>query len=207
MTLRLPGGPPLGFKPAPTSRSPAASLSPSILNTFFQPKFKIMFLRAPDGDRGRDRGRGNRGASRGRGRGDRGALRDGADRGGLRGRGSRSRGRGVVVGAGPAIVEAGGAIFEADPAAVEAPTVVEAGGDVVEAGSYPLLTQAFPTLSSGRTGLLPAEHIEAIGVKRRKYGNAGRVIKLRSNHVEVKLDQGMLYHYDGMYLLYSWEDK
>jgi hypothetical protein len=82
--------------------------------------------------------------------------------------------------------------------------LVEAGGDAVEAGSYPLLS--LPTLSSSRTGPLPAEHIEATGVKRRKYGDAGRVIKLRSNHVEVKLDQGTLY-YDGMYLSYSWEDK
>jgi hypothetical protein len=50
-------------------------------------------------------------------------------------------------------------------------------------------------------------YIEATGVKRRKYGNAGRVIKLRSNHVEVKLDQKTIFHYDGMYLSYSWEDK
>ncbi|KAN0109848.1 argonaute-like protein [Russula decolorans] len=47
------------------------------------------------------------------------------------------------------------------------------------------------------------EHVEATGVKRRKYGNAGRLIKLCSNHVEVKLDQGTLYHYDGMYLSHS----
>ncbi|KAN0123202.1 hypothetical protein V8E52_003155 [Russula decolorans] len=42
----------------------------------------------------------------------------------------------------------------------------------------------------------PSEYIEATGIKRREYGNAGRVIKLCSNHVEVKLDQGTLYHYD-----------
>jgi hypothetical protein len=53
----------------------------------------------------------------------------------------------------------------------------------------------------------PSEYIEATGIKRREYGNAGRVIKLCSNHVEVKLDQGTLYHYDGMYLSYFWEDK
>jgi hypothetical protein len=76
---------------------------------------------------------------------------------------------------------------------------------VVQAGTYPLL--ALPTLSSGRTGPLLAEHIEATGVKRRKYVNTGRVIKLRSNHVEVKLDQGNLYHYGGMYPSYFWEDK
>ena len=72
---------------------------------------------------------------------------------------------------------------------------------VVEAGTHPLLT--LPTLSSGRTGPLLAEHIEATGVKGRKYVNTGRVIKFRSNHVEVKLDQGYLYHYDGMYLSHS----
>jgi hypothetical protein len=64
-----------------------------------------------------------------------------------------------------------------------------------------------PTLSSGRTGPLPAEHTMATGVRRRKYGNAGRIIKLRSNHVEVKLDQKTWYHYDGMCLSYSWEDR
>jgi len=172
-----------------------------------------MFLGAARPDRGRGRGRGNRGAGRG------------ADRGGPRGRDNHSRGRGVVVTAGStlvdapadietgaAAVEAGGAVVEAGPATLEVPSVVEAGaanveavGDVVEAGSYPLLT--LPTLSSGRTGPLPAEHIKAIGVKRRKYGNKGKVIKLRSNHVEVKLSQGSLYHYDGMYLSYSREDN
>ena len=170
------------------------------------------------------RGRGNRGAGRGSGRGYRRIPRGGADRGWPRGRGSHSRGRGVVVEAGsasveaPAAAEAGSAIVEAPAAAeagsaiVEAPAAVEvgaatvgAGGDVVEAGSDPLLS--LPTLSSGRTGPLPAEHIKATGVKRRKYGNAGRVIKLRSNHVEVKLDQRTLYQYDGMYLSYPWEDN
>jgi hypothetical protein len=164
------------------------------------------------------RGRVNRGTGHDRGRGYRGGPRGGADRGWPRGRVNRSRGRGVAIEAGattaeaPAVVEAGAATVEA-PAAVEAGAatveaggaVVEAGGDVVEAGSYPLLS--LPTLSSGRTGPLPAEQTRAIGVRRRKYGNAGRFIKLCSNHVEVKLDQGTLYHYDGMYLSYSWEDK
>ena len=145
-------------------------------------------------DYGYGRGRGNRGAGRGRGRGYRGGPRGGADRGLPRGRGNRSRGRGVEA---PAVVETGAAAIEVGGA------VVEASGTAVEAG--PLLSR--PTLSSGRTGPLPAEHIEATGVKRRKYGNAGRLIKLCSNHVEVKLDQGTLYHYDGMYLSYSWEDK
>jgi hypothetical protein len=149
-----------------------------------------------DSDYGFGRGRGNRGAGRGSGRGYRGGPRGGADRGWHRGRGSHSlghsRGRGVVVAAGAATVEAGGA-------------VVGAGGDVGEAGSDPLLS--FPTLSPGRTGPLPAEHTKATGVKRRKYGNDGELIKLCSNHLKVELDQGTLYQYDGMYLSYSWEDK
>jgi hypothetical protein len=55
---RLDRGPSLGFKPAPTLRSSAGSLFlPPIFNTFFQPTFKGMSLRAapPDDDRGRGR--------------------------------------------------------------------------------------------------------------------------------------------------------
>jgi hypothetical protein len=114
----------------------------------------------------------------------------------------RDRGRGVVV-------EVRSPVIDLEAAGVVEPkagtATVDVGRDVVEGGSNPLLTLS--ALSSRRTGPLPAEHIEATGVKRRKYGNAGRIVKLRSNHVEVKLDQKMLYHYDGMYVLYSWEDK
>ncbi len=35
---------------------------------------------------------------------------------------------------------------------------------------------------------LPAEHIEATGIKRQQYGNAGRTIRLRNGYAEVKLD-------------------
>jgi hypothetical protein len=135
---------------------------------------------------GNGRGRGSPGAGRGRARSYRGVPRGGADRGAPRGRGNRGGERGVVV--------------EASSPIIEAPA-----GDVAEAGSYPLFT--LPTLSSGRTGPLPAEHVKATGVKRQDPGTAGRVIKLRSNHVEVKLDLKMLCQYDGMYLSYSWEDK
>lgn len=128
-------------------------------------------------DRGNGRGRGN---GFGRGRGDGGGPRGGGDRGGPRGGGGRGRGRGRGA-------------------------FVEPGGAAVAAGGHPL--PVMPTLSSGRTGPLPVDHIQAIGVKRQQYGNAGELIKLRSNHVEVKLDQGTIYHYDGKYLLYSCEDK
>lgn len=155
------------------------------------------------------RGRGNRGAGHGRGRGYRGGSRGGADRGWQRGRGSRSRGRGVVVEDGAATAEAPpSSAVDTGPVNVEPEAggaVIGTGGDVVEAGSYPLLTH--PTLSSGPTGPLPAEHVEATGVRRRKYGNAGRHCKLVSNHLKVILNQKTLYQYDGMYLSYSWEDK
>jgi hypothetical protein len=137
---------------------------------------------------GYGRGRaGSPGAGRGLARGYRGVPYGGADRGAPRGRGSLGRGRGVLV--------------EASSPTIEAPAV-EVGGDVVEASLL-----ALPTLSSGRTGPLPAEHVEATGVKRPKPGNRGKVIRVRSNHVEVKLDLKMLYQYDGMYLSYAWEDK
>jgi len=161
-------------------------------------------------DYGSGRGHGNRGAGRGRWRGDLGGPRGGVDRGASRGRRNRSRGRGVIAEAGPTHVQAVSGIVDA-PAVVGASAVVEAGGAVieagddmiVEAGGHALLT--LPTLSSGRTGPLPAGPTEATGVKRRGFGNAGRTIKLRSNHVEVKLDQVALFHYDGVYLSYSWE--
>jgi hypothetical protein len=76
------------------------------------------------------------------------------------------------------------------------PSVIEAGAAAVEAGSHPLILS---TLSSGRTGPVPAEHIAATGVKRRQYGNARRSIRLRC-HIEVELDQRTLCHYDDVVL-------
>lgn len=143
----------------------------------------------PGGSEYRGRGRG-RGFSRGRG--DRGGPRGGSDRGGSRGRGNRSRGDSFIVETGAATVETAGA-------------AVGAGDTAIEAGGHHL--PMFPTLSAGRTAPLPAEHIQATGEKRKQYGNAGRVIKLRSNHVEVKLDQGTLYQYDGKYLSYFSVDR
>jgi hypothetical protein len=172
-------------------------------------------------DYGSIRSFGNRGSGRGRGRGDRGSLRGGSDRGGYRGRDDRSRDRGIVVDASltaspavvveddpaivveddPAVVVGAGpsVVVEADPAVVvEADTAdVGAGAATVEAGGHFL---TLPTLSRGRTGPLPAEHTAATGVRRRQYGNAGRSIKLISNHFEFKFDQKTLYHYDGMYI-------
>ncbi|KAI0289730.1 argonaute-like protein [Russula brevipes] len=54
--------------------------------------------------------------------------------------------------------------------------------------------------SLARQDILAAAHDQAIGVGRPGYGTEGRQIKLFSNHVEVKFDHGMIYHYDGIYL-------
>ena len=132
----------------------------------------------------------------GRNRGNRGfgvgGPRGGSDRGRSRGRGNRGRGHSFVAETDAATVETDGA-------------AVGAGDTTIEAGSHHL--PIFPTLSAGQTGALPAEHIQATGEKRKQYGNAGRVIKLRSNHVEVKLDQGTIYQYDGKYLSYFSADR
>ncbi len=131
------------------------------------------------GDYGSGRSFGSRGPGRGRGPGDRASVHGGSDRGDHRGRDDRSRGRGVVVEAGPTVVEASPAVVEASPAVVvEAdPAVIEAGAAAVEAGSHTLILS---TLSSGQTGPLPAEHIAATGVKRRQYENlSGWTLRLR----------------------------
>jgi hypothetical protein len=69
------------------------------------------------------------------------------------------------------------------------------GGGGFPAGGHPAGGPAV-----GRVGVspsLPAPHVEAVGVPRPSYGNAGMPISLYSNHVEVQLTQGMIYHYDG----------
>jgi hypothetical protein len=59
-----------------------------------------------------------------------------------------------------------------------------------------------------RVGLpLPAPHVESTGVRRPGFANRGRRIILRSNHVEVELNQGTIYHYDGACLSSSYKDK
>lgn len=141
---------------------------------------------------GSERGGGPGGSDHGYGRGGNRGFRVGGPRGGSdrersRGRGNRGRGHSLVAETGAATVETAGA-------------TVGAGDTTIEAGGHDL--PIFPTLSAGRTGQLPAEHVQSTGEKRKQYGNAGRAIKLRSNHVEVKLDQGTLYHYDGKYLSY-----
>ena len=58
-------------------------------------------------------------------------------------------------------------------------------------------------LSSHREALpsqLPGDQTQAIGVRRSSYGNAAeRRVRVVTNFVKVEVDQGMIYHYDGMY--------
>jgi hypothetical protein len=128
---------------------------------------------------GRSRGRGGgRGGERGGGRGgDRGGGRGGF-RGGFRGGGDRGAGRG----------RGGGGRGRGRGAGSGAGGATPAGG---------------PQLLTGREGSpprLPADHIQAVGVRRSGYGNAAeRRIMVYSNHVNVELDQGTVHHYDGMY--------
>jgi hypothetical protein len=63
-----------------------------------------------------------------------------------------------------------------------------------------MLSNRFQEPSLARQDILAAVYDQAIGVGRPGYGNAGRRIKLFSNHIEVKLDHGMIYHYDSIYL-------
>ena len=159
------------------------------------------------GDRGRggERGRG-RGGDRGGGRGsERGGGRGGSDRGDSRGRGNLGgRGRGGPGGWGPGGDRGGFRGGGGRGRGRGRGAVVEAGGPI-GAGGQPL--PIIPQLSAGQTGPLPADHVQAIGVKRQQYGNAGRLIKLRSNHIEIKLNPGTVHHYDGMYLSYSCENR
>lgn len=135
-----------------------------------------------DFDRGRGRGRG-RGGDRGGGRGgggDRG--RGGFDRGGGRGGGDRGRG-GFDRGGGRGGFDHG--------RGRGGPGGPPRGGPGAFRGGGP------PAVA--RT-LAPAPHVRAVGVKRPGHGTAGRMVEIFTNHFAAKLDQGIIYHYDGMRL-------
>ena len=55
--------------------------------------------------------------------------------------------------------------------------------------------------------LVPAGHVQPISVQRPAHGNedGGKPIKVITNHFElgIKLDQGTIYHYDGMSSFFS----
>ncbi|KAH9045384.1 argonaute-like protein [Lactarius pseudohatsudake] len=48
-----------------------------------------------------------------------------------------------------------------------------------------------------------AAHISAIGVRRTGRGTAGWPVKVLTNNFAIELNQGTIYHYDGMYLFFS----
>ena len=52
------------------------------------------------------------------------------------------------------------------------------------------------TPSQGGPGL-PSSHVTTIGVKRTAFGTAGRAVQVATNHFEVRIPQGIIYHYDG----------
>lgn len=157
---------------------------PISLSAFFHRLFMVPPKGAPgDFERGRGRGRGgDRGAGRGggdRGRGggrggfDRGGARGGFDRGGGRGGFDRGRGRGGPGGPG-------------GPRGGTPPR----GGAAFRGGGPPAVPRT----------LAPAPHVRAVGVKRPGHGTAGRMVEIFTNHFAASLDQGTIYHYDGMRL-------
>jgi hypothetical protein len=135
---------------------------------------------SPEAGRGRG-GRGGRGGGRGGFRGGRGGFRGGDDRGSGRGRGRGRGDRGAGGGSG------GGNRGRSRGA----------GGP---SGATPSYGPQLELTSHRETLQIPDVHIQAIGEKRKGYGTAAeRRVRVISNHVEVKLDQGFIYHYDGMY--------
>lgn len=59
---------------------------------------------------------------------------------------------------------------------------------------------AISTVSS--TSVMPAEHVQTIGVRRPGIGTAGRALKVITNHWEVtSAPDTLVYQYDGMFLL------
>ena len=117
------------------------------------------------------------GRGRGRGRGSRGGF----DRGGSRG-GSPACGSSPVRGpprGGPGGPRGGGA-----PQGAPLPT-----------GSAP----------AERRTLAVASHVRAVGVKRPGHGTAGRVVDIFTNHFATTLNQGTIYHYNGMHSFLSQE--
>ena len=46
---------------------------------------------------------------------------------------------------------------------------------------------------------LPAASVTTVGVRRKDFGQAGRQIQVYTNHYEVDIPRGTIYHYDGVY--------
>lgn len=141
---------------------------------------------APDGGRGRG-GRGGWGRG-----GDRGVAGRGGDRGGAGRGGDRGGGRGGFRGDGRGRGDWGRGRGRGDRGGPRG------GGGRSRGRGAPVGSTTPPPL--------PAAHVEALGVKRPGYGNRGHWIALESNHVEVKLNKGIIHHYDGMCLSFSFKD-
>ncbi|KAH9062679.1 argonaute-like protein [Lactarius vividus] len=52
-----------------------------------------------------------------------------------------------------------------------------------------------------------AAHVGAIGIRRTGKGSAGWPVKVLTNNFAIELNQGTIYHYDGMYLFFSSTDS
>ena len=48
----------------------------------------------------------------------------------------------------------------------------------------------------------PGPHVATVGVKRTGFGRGGHATEVYTNHYEVTLPQGIIYHYDGTPILY-----
>ncbi|KAI0773448.1 ribonuclease H-like domain-containing protein [Irpex lacteus] len=91
----------------------------------------------------------------------------------MSGRG-RGRGRGGRGGGG-------------DSASVSSTTTAGGRGGAVVRGGGP-----------GRGGVLPADHVQTVGVKRKGFGTAGQAIEVWTNHFPVDIPQDIIHHYDAM---------
>lgn len=79
------------------------------------------------------------------------------------------------------------------------PTRGGRGGARGGRGVGPVITPA--RAPAGRPGLPDASaHITTVGVKRTAFGSSGRAIQVSTNHFEVKIPEGSIYHYDGAFL-------
>ncbi|EIW61996.1 argonaute-like protein [Trametes versicolor FP-101664 SS1] len=75
------------------------------------------------------------------------------------------------------------------------PTRGGRGGARGGRGVGPVITPA--RAPAGRPGLPDASaHITTVGVKRTAFGSSGRAIQVSTNHFEVKIPEGSIYHYD-----------
>ena len=189
--------------------------------TSIRPPFLYIFLmppRAAPGERGRGAGRGG-GDRGGRGGGDRGG-RGGGDRGGRGGgdrggRGGGDRGGGGGGGGGGrgwrgTSPDRGGSPSRGGPGGPPrgggpgGPRGGRGGpprggprGGAPSRGGAPIPITGGPAV---QRSLVPAAHVAAIGVKRPGQGTGGRPIEVFTNNFVAELNQGTIYHYDGMFL-------